>query len=199
MKAPRVSMASLCVFIGIVAVNLAWPRFLIVGNKGSLLGFGDGDYAVLDLGVLGMLDICVLAFYGLRRGPFRIGFVIGGVFAVLAFACLCWLAPRVFAWDFILARGIMPVDEWLMRHLPSVIPSYSPRKTRSQSPWQQSSSSPTRPSSPHRWSHSPGVWLGDTVHRAKGKGFAPAFAGNETGDGATPRSMTTTPCQINEH
>lgn len=129
MKAPRVSMASLCVFIGIVAVNLAWPRFLIVGNKGSLLGFGDGDYAVLDLGVLGMLDICVLAFYGLRRGPFRIGFVIGGVFAVLAFACLCWLAPRVFAWDFILARGIMPVDEWLMRHLPSVIPSYSPRKT----------------------------------------------------------------------
>ena len=116
LKLPRMKLSSLCVVVGLVAVNLGWLRFLFSESR-SLLGFGFGE---LDLGVLAMLDVLVLAFYRLHRGPFRVGFEIGGLASVFIFTCLCRFTPKAFAWNFVVVDVLEPINVWLADHLPTI-------------------------------------------------------------------------------
>jgi hypothetical protein len=112
MKRPRVSIATLCVVVGLVAVNLAWVRFILTSRE-SLLGFdlSQENGCCLDLGVMAMLDALILGPFGFKRGPFLVGFALGGVAATLAFIFMCQAWPEWFGEKVVMEWVIHPIHE----------------------------------------------------------------------------------------
>ncbi|CAN5607425.1 hypothetical protein BH23PLA1_BH23PLA1_32480 [soil metagenome] len=123
----RFSIAKLMVVISAIAINCAWLRNILVGN-GSVLGIGDGDSGILDLGIIVMLNLLAFGLLRLatRQGegrPFLVGFEVAGLVAVLFFTSCCWLFPTIFVLDFILMK-IQWIHEFYMGNLPAVTPGF---------------------------------------------------------------------------
>ncbi len=99
MRVPRLSVTSLMVLAMILAVELAWLRWLLIERR-SLFGIHPCG---LDLGLIPMSG--VLAMYGYdfafrrkRSSPFRIGFLIYGSLSLIAYSTLCLSVPEVIDW-----------------------------------------------------------------------------------------------------
>jgi hypothetical protein len=111
--------------IALVAVDCAWLRRIVTGG-GSALGLGQGDLAVNDLAVSGMLTILglgLLASRG-RRRSFLIGFEVAGVAAIVVYVGCCWLFPGWFALDLVSIGITQRIHDSFMGHLPTWTPEF---------------------------------------------------------------------------
>jgi hypothetical protein len=94
-RLPRISIASLCGLIALVALDCAWYRHTFLGSHST---FGFGKAPAFDTGVTPMANVLSLGVYLLvaresRPSPWLIGFEIGGLVAVVAFLVLGWTWP----------------------------------------------------------------------------------------------------------
>jgi hypothetical protein len=91
----RISVASLCVLIALLAVDCAWYRRAFLEHRSA---FGFGDAPAFDTGVIPMSNILAIGIYlaatrKVRAGPFLIGFEVAGLVAIVSFIALAWTWP----------------------------------------------------------------------------------------------------------
>ncbi len=126
MKPAEFRIVSILAVIGLVACDCGWLRHVFTG-RGSVLGFGEGDYGFSDFGVLVMLNVLAVSLIA-ARGRCRflpIGFEIAGLAATLAYIAACRLFPESFLNDVVMTR-IQRIHDSFMENLPPWAPDYDP-------------------------------------------------------------------------
>jgi hypothetical protein len=91
MHLPKVTVATACLGIAVLAVDCAWIRYNVLSDR-SLLGLNG---PALDLGFLPMANILLFGLLhtlrsGGRSSRFLIGFLLGGAAAVLIYIGFSW-------------------------------------------------------------------------------------------------------------
>jgi hypothetical protein len=120
MKLPRFSIRSMSYLILVFAVNFGW---------GLVIYRPDGIDHSFDLPFLGFFNVLALMGYPLlaRRGvrPFRVGFVIGGLFGSAAY----FVAVRTFPWfsTWIFFHFQLPLQQWVPSIFQLRIPGFNHR------------------------------------------------------------------------
>jgi hypothetical protein len=95
MELRRISMASLCILIAMVAGDCAWYRRAFHDHRSA---FGFSKAPAFDTGVIPMANILAIGIYlvaarKVRSGPYLIGFEVAGLVAIVAFMALGWTWP----------------------------------------------------------------------------------------------------------
>jgi hypothetical protein len=93
----RISIASICILIALVAVDCAWYRRAFHEHR-SAFGFSKAPASAFDTGVIPMSNILAIGIYKVaarkvRAGPFLVGFEVAGLVAIVAFMALGWTWP----------------------------------------------------------------------------------------------------------
>jgi hypothetical protein len=93
---PRFTIANLTFVVVLLALDFAWMRLLHPARGRSIFAF---DAQGFDLGILPMANVLAFVAYSMlsrreKPHPFLVGFLVGGLVAILGFMAWCWASPR---------------------------------------------------------------------------------------------------------
>jgi hypothetical protein len=93
---PRFTIATLGFVVVLLALDFAWMRLLHPARGRSIFAFAAQGF---DLGILPMANVLAVVAYSMlsrrdRPHPFLLGFLAGGLVAIVGFMAWCWVSPK---------------------------------------------------------------------------------------------------------